>query len=186
MTDYNFFDGYVVKKKKSSVGVRLVNIFFMLFMILLIGYIAFNYYIISSQKSELSDLEQKITEIRATDDIARITEKQELLQQLLEIVADMEVAGDDIQHSSIISEDLLLTIADAMPSDLRINHLSINHINVSLSGESLSKPAIAEFEYNLRQFDSFQNVFVSGINRDTDRAYTFGLSFDVGGDIDED
>lgn len=185
MIDYNFFEGYSVKKPRSSIGVRLFNIAFLLVLMLLGVYMGFNYYLIIDQRNELLELDTKINELKSTDDIARIYSKQELLEELKSIVSNMEAAGDDINHSSIIDEDLLVTLADALPSDVRINNLLVSGNGITMSGEAISKPAIAEFEYNLRSIPSFSDMFINGIQRISDENFTFSISLNVGGGTDE-
>lgn len=186
MVDYNFFEGYKLKRAKSTVGSRLFNAFFLLTLIVLAAYIGFNYYQINLQKQELSQLEVDLLEIKSTDDITRINEKQSLLAELTRIVDAMEAAGDDINKSSKIDEDLLVTLADALPSDVRINSLAIADDGISMAGDGMSKPAIAEFEYNLRNVPSFTGVFISDIQRDEEESFTFSVALTIGGDSDED
>lgn len=185
MVDYNFFEGYKLKRAKNTAGIRLFNVFFLVSLMALATYIGFNYYRINLQNQELSQLEVKLFEIKRTEDITRITEKQNLLVELTQIVDAMEVAGDDINKSSRIDEDLIVTIADALPSDVRINSLSIAADGITISGEGMSKPAIAEFEYNLRKVPSFSSVFINSIERSEEENFIFSVALTIGGDSDE-
>lgn len=182
MVDYNFFEGYKTKKKTRSSAVRVVNVIFLVFMISLASYTGWNYWQIGEQLQVLAKLDQDIEEILATEDISRINSKQALLEELTQIVEAMEAAGDNITQSSIIDENLLVTIADALPSDLRLSSMTISANSVTINGEGMSKPAIAEFEYNLKQISSFSSIFISNIQKSSDESYSFGLTFKVGGD----
>lgn len=184
MVDYNFFEGYKKQKVRKSASVRLFNVVFFLLMISLAMYVGFNYYQLNNQKAELKELKQAITEVSSRDDIARINEKKVLLDELEGIVSSMDAAAQAISNSSIISEDLLLTLTDALPSDVSISSVDISESGISLSGTAISKPAIAVFEYNLRRISYFESIFVHGIEVGSldEGTYTFSMSIEVGGD----
>ncbi len=187
MVDYNFFEGFKKQKVKKSTSVRLFNVVFLLLMISLATYVGFNYYQLNYQKVELKELNKAIAEASSRDDIARINEKKILLDELEGIVSSMDAAAQAISRSSIISEDLLLTITDALPSDVSISSVDISESGIVLSGTAISKPAIAVFEYNLRRISYFESIFIHGIETSSsdEGAYTFSMSIEVGGNSHE-
>lgn len=187
MVDYNFFEGYKKKKVKKSAGVRLFNILFLVLMISLGAYVGFNYYLLGGQEEELKQLDIKIAEASTREDISRINEKKSLLVELESIMSSMDQAAEAIENSSFISEDLLISITDALPSDVNISSLSVSGTNIQLSGGALSKPAIAVFEYNLRSISYFKDIFINSIDSESEEegSFTYNMTIEVGGGSDE-
>lgn len=187
MTDYNFFEGYQVKKAPRSTSATLLNMLLMIVLLGTVGIISFNYYTINEQQKELNRVKSEIDTLKQTEEVIRISEKQMLKDALDRIITSMRAAGEDINQQSIINENLLISLSDSLPSDVKFGKLSVAENSILISGYAAERAAIAEFEYNLNQLQLFDSIFVSEIFRkegfDT---YEFEMTLMIGGVVNED
>jgi Tfp pilus assembly protein PilN len=76
-----------------------------------------------------------------------------------------------------VSHSLLDDILNATPKNVAYSSYSVSSEAVSISGISTEYAYIAEFEYNLRALNVFEDIHVSFINGDTNTEDTLG--FDI-------
>lgn len=194
MNDFNFFSDYKVKKVPRTKSSKIVNILFLLTLISIAGYISYNYYVMTNIQNEMGAIDNELMEMKASKDLVRVTKKQDLLKSLSATVAALEAAGKDIELSSLISENLLAVLVDTMPSDVSLTSFAVSDNVLSLSGVAMSKPAIAEYEYNLRNSNLVETIFLNRISSNAeegaleapeDERYTFTMNLTIGGESDE-
>lgn len=181
MNDYNFFDEYKPKKVKRTKSSGAMNLVFLIGLICFAGVIGFNYYVLLQMESEVKAVDEKLLQIKTSEDYIRVLEKDLLKNQLEKVVESLDSAGKEIEFSSLIDENLLAVIVDTMPSDVSLNSISITGSVMTLSGSSLNKPAIAEYQYRLKEIDFINSVFLAGINSGEGQSFAFTFSIDLGG-----
>lgn len=194
MNDYNFFEDYKVKKAPKSKSYRFVNIIFLVVLIGLASYVALNYFILNTMTAQLDKMSDELLVLKTSDTYIRVLEKDVLLTEINTLSTAIENAGESIELSSYINENLLAVIADAMPSDVSLSSYIIAGDGITLSGTALNKPSIAEYEYRLRNIELVDNIFINSISRDSGEAvegitqnasYSFTMSLTLGGGNNE-
>lgn len=180
-----------MKKAPKTKSLLFVNIlFFLLGLIGIAGYVGLNYVLMTKLAVETALVDQELVVIKTSKDLIRVMEKEELLNELSSVVVAVEEAGDDIELSSLISENLLSVIVETMPSDVQLTSFAVSENNLSFSGEALSKPAIAEYEYQLRQSALVEDIFLNSISssgaegaigEEESRLFSFSMDLIIGG-----
>lgn len=186
MVDYNFFAGYEVKKTKMSPGLRLVTLLFIASIIGITGYVAFNYITIAANEARLITLSLEIEQIRQTDDISRIEEKQALLTEIENTVTLLEAARDSVGTNQFLNENTLAVIIDVMPSDTTLTNYSLSGNELTISGSGANRPAVAELEKNWRAVDFVDDIFIGGLSGGEDDTISFTMNITLGGGSNED
>ena len=184
MRDFNFFEAFEQKKKRSDgprVGYPLVLI---LVILAAAAWPAYNFYQIYRLDQ---DIVAKRNQLEADERYPLFLEaelKEAELANARSILTDMQMSSEIIQEKEIIDESLLYTIASSMPEDTALDSMTINGENIALQGNAQSKPAIAEFEYNIRQTGRFENIFIPSISEE-DGLWRFMMMFRVLGGEDQ-
>ncbi|RQD67242.1 MAG: hypothetical protein D5S00_11110 [Tindallia sp. MSAO_Bac2] len=178
MRDFNFFEHFE-KKTQSSKGPRLSYTVVLIFVVLAAAiWPAFNFFRIYQLNNEAEDLRHTL---ETSPDFHRfdivdakemeLAEKREQLQQMEDAVAL-------IDEMELIDENLFFTIATSMPEDTALNSMSMSGTSIQVNGIAQSKPAVAEFEYNLRKTQMFQNIFVPSMSQQ-EELWQFNLNFEL-------
>ncbi|MDO4712021.1 MAG: PilN domain-containing protein [Peptostreptococcaceae bacterium] len=183
--EYNFFEPFLRETKPE----RKSNLNLIIFtgIILAVGFIgaSFGYTFFEKQnlQSEIAEIDRffeddsikaKIVEIDAKlAEIEDIKLKQQYLQYL----------EKDMKTIDIVNDQLLDFIKKEVVRDLSIEQLTIDKGQIKLSGVSLTKMGIAQFEHDLRNSGNFYEVFVPTISKE-DAFFKFNIEFDtvVGGE----
>ncbi len=186
MRDYNFFEPYIKKSRKIDknkiillclLGIMIISATTYPIMITL-RTIKINNSIAAMKTEMLSDeTKQNNSEITVLQ--RKIQEREQQLQFLGEI--------DDIMKDvDLIDEYLIYTVSSAVPEGIFLNTVNISSSDIKMTGTSLEKTLIAELQYNLRQCDTFEEIFIPSITFDNGY-YDFSviISF-VGVKNDED
>ncbi len=185
MFDYNFFKDYRGNKKKSEPGVMIASVILLTVLIGIGGIYASNLYRLEAIRQDLWELDEEILIIKTNDDYTRVLRKQELLNKLDVIATQVEVARDQLDSSEIIDENIFLVLTDALPVDVELNTITVSEGGISVSGISSSRPAIAEFQYNIVKSDLFDDMYIPSISG-VEGTYSFsGVIVLEGGGQDE-
>ncbi len=180
MSDYNFFNDLSIKKEKKSTSFVITLLVCILLLVSMAGLFGYNYYIRTYLEVDLANTNTAITEIKASEDLGRILHKKEILDNLETIIRNIEVANTTIQGRHQVQENVFAMISDTMPMDVELTAIDIGDGVITMSGFALNKPAIAEFEHNLRQMTSVSDLFISEIvNNEIN--YGFVIQVQVGG-----
>lgn len=187
MKDYNFFKDHRKNKKSSDPGVVIAGII-MLTVVIGIGAIyVTNLYRLEATRNRLIELENQILEIKVNDEYIKVIQKQELLGDLEEIATQVENARNELNDDEIIDENIFLVITDTLPKDVELSSINLNEQGISITGISSSRPAIAEFQYNIVSSDIFADMHIPTITGSAELG-VFSFSGHItleGGVIDE-
>ena len=182
MRDFNFFEVFEEKtKRKKGSRISYPNI---LILILAAAALwpAWNYFQLNRLESSIESHRTALETDPRYPLFEVAVEKEQELEEARETLVQMEKSADIIYDREVIDELLLFAIATAMPEDTSLNYMSINDRNVQVTGVARSKPAIAEFEHNIRQTGYFENIFIPSISESED-LWRFNMAFSVmGGD----
>ena len=184
MRDFNFFEPFE-KKQKRRKGLR-ISYPLVLILVLLAAAIwpAWNFYQIQQLDREIQHHRDILVNDSRYPLFEVASEKERELEEAQATLLSLEDSAELIFDKEVIDELLLFAIASAMPLDTSLTSMNISNRNVQLSGIADSKPAIAEFEYNIRQTGYFESIFVPSITESGDM-WQFSMSFMVKGGAEE-
>lgn len=190
MNDYNFFENYTTVKEKRSVSVQVTMLICALVLLGLAFYGFQNFRSLESAKEKLADLDTELMTLKLDQDIIRVIDKTELEGNLADIVTKIDLANQDIQNRVTVEERMLILLADTLPMDVSLTNFAINGPSITANGSADTKPAIAEFEYNLRHSKDVTDVTIGSISKregEDEDGYSFNISIGLtaGGTIDE-
>jgi type IV pilus assembly protein PilN len=184
MSDYNFFNDLSLKKEKKSAGFVVTLLFCILLLTGMAGLYGYNYYIRTYLEVDLVKTNTAIAEIKASEDLGRILHKKDILDNLESILSNIEVANTTIYNRHLVQENIFAMISDTLPMDVELVSIEMADGVITMEGYALNKPAIAEFEHNLRQMTSVSDLFLSGIVNNESN-YGFTIQVQVGGGLHE-
>lgn len=183
MIDYNFFENYEVKKVKKSPSIQVAMFLYIIVLLIAVAFIGRNYIVLVEKQTKSDLLSAELLQLKSYDSIARILEKQTLEIKLKGIVRNLDAAHEGLMNNGSVNENMIALLVDAMPKDVELSEFSIADNQILANGLADSKPAIAEFEYNLREMSAVENVSIGSIRREDD-SFSFDISIGlrVGGD----
>ncbi len=170
----------VKKRVNRDIKVTVALFVMAVFFVGLISYVGYNYFKLNRIESEIGILNIEIEELKKDDNITRIREKQKLMNELKEVVNNLDGAAESIDGITNISEHLLAVIVDAVPRDVQLTTFAVQGTSITVNGVALSKPAIAEFQYNFSDSDTITNVFIPKITNEGGY-YSFEANLTIGG-----
>lgn len=183
MRDYNFFEPYVDRNKKSS---STSNVNYPLIIALLVILVAalpvFNLVRSFMMDSEIKTLEADVLNdpnypLLAEADMLRAGIADGKVR--LEVLKNMDVV---LSGQEWLDEAFLFSLMSTVPKDLEVKNMALNPgKEIQISGSATNKPAIAELEYNLRNTDRFENLLVRSINNTETGFYDFTMTLRVKG-----
>ncbi len=178
MRDFNFFEAFEQKKKRSDgprVGYPLVLI---LVILAAAAWPAYNFYQLSQLNTSIAEHEQRLTTDPRYPLFQEVEQKQVELAEEQSRLQSLEASAELIHSREVIDELLLYTIVSSMPEDTSLNSMNISGRNINVTGTARSKPAIAEFEYNIRNTERFEMIFIPSITESEDM-WQFNMTFSV-------
>jgi len=184
MRDFNFFE-YFEQKGKQQKGRRVS--YPILLLVIVVAATAWPLTNIVRIHWMQRTAENRQHQLETDERYPLLTEVDELHAELEEErnrLAELENAAEQIKNREIIDEQLLFTIASSMPADTSLSSLTINQSEVRMTGNALSKPAIAELEHNLRRTGQFEEIFVPSIS-ENDGEWQFQIAYQVAGGEEE-
>ena len=180
MRDFNFFEPFQQKEKKSQVKGLPFWAIALILLIIAASWPAYNFFRIYTLRSEAQTLEERLVNDPNYHKLAEVEQKEADLLSYQDMLASLELADETIRESELIDERLFFVISGTLPRDLALNSMSINGRNIQVQGFAGSKPAIAEMEFNLRNTGEFENIFVPSIS-ENNGLFNFGMTFQIRG-----
>lgn len=182
MFDYNFFQENEVRNPKKP-SMIIASIICLTLILGMVGIVAWTYTEKSTLQTNLNTTKDRIREIQSKDDITRIIGKEELFAQLENIQLNIDAANQAILSENQVSENILALLSDNIPMDANLENFEISEGQIFITGRADNRPAIAEFEHNLRLTDTIGDVFVEHIEQSEGDVseYTFSMQAQIGG-----
>ena len=165
--ELNFFKPFLVSKRDKKIrggggkGGSIISILLTaIVIIILVAYAVYSMTSIQLAESNIVRLEQQLNDPKFAKQLKEAEEKEN------------EIASIKAQRTFIEKVDTGIKDIDTITTNL----LNLNEI--VLSGVSKSKLSIAQFEYNIRASELFDNIYVDSIKLEDDiKAYTFAIKF---------
>ncbi|QUH26666.1 PilN domain-containing protein [Serpentinicella alkaliphila] len=178
MRDINFFEPYVFKQRGIE---KKQKIFYGIAIILTMGLVSIpvvNYIRITNMTNDISSIYEILQSPEATLKLERVREKEarvSTLRNQLQLVSSIE---QGISSLDIINDLLINEVFGTVPENLFFQSMNASEDNITIQGNAKDKSSIAEFEYNLRLTEAFEDIFIPSINLD-EGIYNFTIQFKV-------
>lgn len=184
--DLNFFEPFLKdikkKEKKPSGGLGgLVIILLILLILAVAGLTTYNMMSISNIQKIIEEYEVELNDPSKLEQLKIVEEN---IQKLDTIKKErMLLMSVDLGARSIdsVTRHLIDLIAANVTENLYLTQIDVSLKEISLSGKSLTRLEVAQFEYNLRQTGLFDAIYVESINQlgenVGDTHYEFSMRF---------
>lgn len=167
----NFFSPYVKTEKPSPL--KNVAAFFLFIFLLTIG----SYIVLQAQtlilKKGISDKEDILANFDAIQ-LQHLAETKQNIANLIKFQAQMGNTEQAIKAIDKVNLELVQKIFANVPPGVLFKDININRTTIRLLATATSRPAIAEFEYNLRNSGIISDIKVSNIQLQNN-VYSFNL-----------
>lgn len=176
MRDYNYFNSYIkVPEKKRHTG------FIFGFLLALIVILAGVYMgtLITTQiqyKAQLIKYNNYIQSEAVKEDLSRVSQKKQALEQLKENYGLIEDATKELDHFRVVNQDYVRKITSVLPSGTFLSYINGDSDNLSVGGFTQDYNDISQYQYNLKVMLDNDEVFVNTINKDE---YRYFFSVDI-------
>ncbi|MDW7678817.1 MAG: PilN domain-containing protein [Bacillota bacterium] len=178
MRDFNFFEAFEQKKKRGD-GPRIAYPLVLVLVVLAAAaWPAYNFFQLYQLNNSIAEHEQRLVTDPRYPLFEEVEQKEAELAEEQRILASLEASAEEIHSREVIDELLLFTIVSSMPEDTAMNSMNISGRNITVNGVARSKPAIAEFEYNIRNTERFERIFIPSISESGDM-WQFNMAFSL-------
>lgn len=180
MRDFNFFQPFIPSKiKKSSTGEWIgLGVFLLIIVIVAIPWYLTNE--LRPLRREVQELETNVNDPMLAEDINRVILLQSETEELTEEVDQMRHAIQSLSESETVTQQLLTDLAQAKIDEVIFEQINVNSGAITIQALAISREDIANLEYNLRQFERYENIFIPSITY-SDNYYQFSIEFDIEG-----
>ncbi|GAB6169132.1 hypothetical protein JCM1393_15920 [Clostridium carnis] len=171
--DMNFFSHYQGQKKEQKNKNMYIYSLLGFLGVLIVGTLLWNSIRLFLVGKKITDYEAKLSapdiqeKIKESDDI---NGKTTILEQYNKGLTSISKA---VESRDIVKTRLLDKISSTLPSEVTFSSINITNTEISIQAVSTKRSAIGEIEYNLKQLDNIQDVYIGGISGD--EKYTFDI-----------
>lgn len=163
MNDLNFFQSYNLKRERKF---NKDYLFYGIMGLVIIGimfYGLFNMMKIKKISKEVAILKQQLEISKSNPKIIEILEKEAKIEELTEKFKHLKSMDDYINSNDLINEYLLDSITERVPETIFLNSIDLNTNTITIDGISKNKKSISDFEHELGEIESFEEVFIPSI-----------------------
>ncbi|RKW34203.1 MAG: pilus assembly protein PilN [Lachnospiraceae bacterium] len=183
--ELNFFNPFLVSKREKKTGGSgggggsIVPVLITaLVIIALVGYAVYSMASIQLAEKNIVDLEQQLNDPTFVKQLKEAEEKEAEIANIQAERAFLEKVDIGIKDIDTVTTKLLSLIAKNVTNDLFLTDIDVKLNEITLTGKSKSKLSIAQFEYNIRSSELFDNIYVDSIKlEDETKAYDFVIKF---------
>jgi type IV pilus assembly protein PilN len=193
MRDMNFFAPFKTQKGRPKQG-RVMRVLIILVFACLIIIPAVMYFMLSKLNRDIDAIKGVLMNPKNQEIMTTLENKSAAVAQLQSDLDILNVSSAVVKSEQWLTDELLRIVIDTLPKQMYLTELNLT-VSTStdpivegtvpvmlngftLRGEAVDKPAIAEFEYNLRQTGEFRDIFVQTIS-EAEGVLTFSAQFNV-------
>ncbi|MGE4352733.1 MAG: PilN domain-containing protein [Oscillospiraceae bacterium] len=177
MRDFNFFEPYLTRGKPQSNAAIPFKLLIILLAFILAAWPLFNLGYGIWLKNEAATIKAEVMNDADYPLLSEVDNQTQALGQLQAQLTNIENADKTLKENQWLDEPFFFSLLSTVPKDVQIESVSIAmDKSIGMSGIALSKPAIAELEYNIRKADRFDSLCVTSISND-EGAYSFDMTF---------
>ena len=182
MHDFNFFEPYLTKSRlQDSASSFKLDLLIIFLVIALTAWPAYNLVREFQLKRETAALKIEVVtneKYSLLDESKSLDQYDKKLQEQLKSVSAVDT---NLKGSVWLNEPFLFSLLSTVPKDAQVQDFEVYaDKKVEISGVASNKPAIAEFEHNLRQTDRFDSLYVESISNENG-TYNFKMAFQLKG-----
>ncbi|SDK52017.1 PilN domain-containing protein [Natronincola ferrireducens] len=178
MRDLNFFEPYVAKQRGIEKKQKVFYSILLLLVLVVISFPAINFIRINNMEKEIASINAILARPEVIEQMQRIEYKEsrvDTLENQLQLLANID---QGIENLDIINELLVYGVFGTIPENLFFQSMSITPNSMTIQGSAKDKGSIAEFEYNLRLTQAFDEIFIPSITIN-EGIYNFAIQFKV-------
>ena len=182
MHDFNFFEPYLTRgRQQESASSFKYDLLIIFLLIALTAWPAYNLVRGFQLKRETASLKAEVVtneKYALLDESKSLDQYVKKLQEQLKSVSDVDT---NLKGSVWLNEPFLFSLLSTVPKDVQVeDFLVYSDKLVEISGVASNKPAIAEFERNLRETDRFESLYVESMSNENG-TYNFKMGFQLKG-----
>ncbi|MDO4753487.1 MAG: pilus assembly protein PilM [Bacillota bacterium] len=184
--EMNFFKPFIKVKKKSDPK-RLVAAIICVVLLFGLLYITFDKISLeSSYRAEIRGLQNQIDDPSLNEAIARVAEKEILLQKLMDLNTLIMSAHARYKVMNTVSDAMVNFINAQIPDKVFLKSITVDGTSVTIEGVAEDYENYAQFAYNLGETGKFKNIQMGTIEN-KEEGQLFKITMErVMGAIDED
>lgn len=171
--DVNFFTPYQGQKKEEKNKIIYVYSSVGFLTVAILGTLVFNSVSLAVLKGQIKSYESKINAPEIQEKIKEANEvamKKDILVKYDNGLTEVITA---VESREVVSTKILNSISSTLPSEVSFNSINLTNTEVAIQAVSSTRSAIAELQYNLKQLDNVQDVYIGAISGD--ESYTFDI-----------
>lgn len=171
--DINFFAPYQEKKKEEKNKNIYVHSIAGFLTVAIFGTLIWNTAVLFILKRQMNIYEKEINKPEIQEKLKEATELTKKIDILKKYDVGLTEAITAVKSREVVSTRILNMISSTLPSEVSFNSINLTNGEVSIQAVSSSRTAIAELQYNLKQLDNVQDVYIGAISGET--SYTFDV-----------
>ena len=179
MNDFNFFEPYLTKgRQQSDFSVSHRRLIIILILVLA-AWPLFNIGYGTWLKREAANLQIEVMGNEKYLILDDVNKQQVYVANLQAQLAKIENVDKTLSDGEWLNEPFFFSLLSTLPKDVQAYSVSVlAEKTMSITGTTSNKPAIAEFESNIRETGRFDSIFVETISNE-DGTYSFKMSFEL-------
>lgn len=163
MSDFNFFEPYLASNRGISPKRILIISVCILTTLAIIIYPFYLSYNIKTIQKEIDENTAFISSSETKEKVNLINKKRKILQEIKEDAEFLTDLKSRLAKIDIINDKLIKNLTAEMPKLVFLNNLTIENKKIQITATSSNRVSIAQLEYNLRNSQYFDDVFISAI-----------------------
>lgn len=164
LRDLNFFTPYIEKKKSKNTPQLVLYTMAFILLLSMVGLYGRNWVVMNRMNVQIKLMVSEMSEEKNLQKIKKYEETKQKLDTLKAYYQTISKLNNAMARDSVISSKLLMELNSALPQNTFLQSMNLDKSNLQLQGVSSSRPAIAEYQYNLKQLGLFDEVSVTNIN----------------------
>ena len=173
MRDMNFFAPYQGQKKEEKNKSIYVYSLLGFLTVVILGTFTWNTTNILLLNNKIKEYNSKLESSDVRERVLLWEEASKSSEILTKYNNGLNEIIGGLKTREVVTTDLLDKLSSCLPSEVTFNSINITNAEISIQAVSTNRVAIGEVEYNLRQLDNIQDVYISGISGN--EVYTFDI-----------
>jgi len=178
MRDLNFFEPYIEKKQTRITFTNILYALIIISLVVVVTLGVYNQTKISNLNKEVKFREDIVNDPQTVAKVEEIKKFDDEVKQFKVEVEKIISLDKSIAENEIISADLFKEISKRLPDDVFISNIQASNNSINISGFSMDRYSIAEFQKGLETIDIIDSTFVPSINK-VDSYYTFSVNIGI-------
>lgn len=163
MTDLNFFEPFVEKKRLEITGLLVLYIVLIVSIVGVACVAAVNQIRIVALQKDLQRQEEFINNPSIVAKVQQLEALEAEISTFRKEINNVRSLEEGISASNIVTTNLLFEISSKLPSGVFISNISVDKSQIRIGGYSKDKASVASFAKGLQTLPIVSDSFVSSI-----------------------